>query len=812
MKIWKLFLLFFASCLLQTASLACGWFPMPEEVRVSVFGPDLMRTAGYEPFFYTRHFLYDYEGSKGRDLFWEENLTEWESCLGHIVKRTEIDHFLSDIPYVEFDKASSYVFEKEYFRNTDLYRISPVARYLVDNDENEVLAYFFFAKAAERLVNPINDPNSWKGIDINEQAVRNLIAEMQGSYKRISDPLLKMRYAYQMVMLSRYIEDYPTCISIYDRQIDPHQQSSQIRWLALLHKGAALARLDRLDEANLAFAQVFENCPGRRARGFVGFDVKHADTMDISKLSSHDQGLILAMRALKHPGQALSLLKTIETLIPNHEIMNLLLIREINKLEEWVLTPRFSGYNMGRATEDYWEKFLQNHTADFYEINKAKDQAYAAEVLSWSEKITGKKELKEPGIWKLGNAHLALIKEDFTKSQYWLDSFGENQREDKKLQNQADMTALLSFVQNRGETDAQLLQRLYPLLQKLEARINYEQELKNNPWFVSREAKMFGHCLLGLVARMEAEGKMDLAAIFMAKVKPALAEGKWTSNPRFIRFPGQTAGAQLYPLHANYNHYLFLEENADIATVEKLLAWASKRNLSDWESYFLHFINRTEDRILFSLSRMYMRENSLGKALSTLQKIDPQLWNSKTYSWYLNNDPFQNPLSTPPPTASNNQRNPVEMVERMIQVKAKGQQAGEQQASYLEELGHAYYHMSYYGNYWIMYRCWQSSGEDLAFPPANSESFAADYYGCARAKGLYQQAFDVSTDRNQQVRLLLLMASCEEKHFAWKNRSLKYQDRQLPVGKNPFYKQLKAGFQAEKKFVINQCDRLKYYL
>ena len=100
----------------------------------------------------------------------------------------------------------------------------------------------------------------------------------------------------------------------------------------------------------------------------------------------------------------------------------------------------------------------------------------------------------------------------------------------------------------------------------------------------------------------------------------------------------------------------------------------------------------------------------------------------------------------------------------------------------------------------------------MAFPPANKEKFAADYYGCAKAKQYYHQALDVATDRYQKAQLLLLLACCEEKQFAWQNRKLKYQERQLPVGKNPFYKQLKADFQAEKAFVINQCDRLKYYL
>lgn len=808
MKIWKLFFLLTTSCLLPTEVLACGWFPMPEEVRVSVFGPDLMRTEGYEPFFYTRHFLYDYEGSKGKDLFWEQNLTEWESCLGHAVQRTEIDHFLSDIPYREFDKASAYVFEKEYFQSTDLYRISPVARYLIDNEENEVLAYFFFAKAAERLVNPQHNPNSWRGFQINEGAVQRLIAQMQGSYKRVSDPLLKMRYAYQMVMLSRYINDNQACIAIYDRQIAPHQQSSQIRWLALLHKATALARLGRVNEANLAFAQVFENCPGRRARGFLGFDVNHADTMDISGFSPHDQGILLAMRALKHPGPALALLKEIEKLIPNHEMLQLLFIREINKLEDWVLTPRFAGYDMGRANEDYWERFRQHHTEDFYEKNRAKDLKYAAEVLSWGEKMVNQKRLTSGAIWMLGNAHLALIKEDFSQSQVWLKSFEKKHTGNQKLQNQADLTSLLAFVRNKGETDVDLLQRLYPLLQKIENRINYDQELKNNPWFVSRDAKLFGHCLLGLVARMEAEGKSDLAAMIMAKVKPALAEGRWTSNVPFFRAPGNMHGTQMYPLHANYNHYLYLEENADIATVEKLLKWSSKSDMTDWEQYFLQYIIKSKDRIRFSLVRMYIREGRIEAARNIAKKISPELWRSETYQFYLQDAPFQNPLAA----SSASTLDPPAFLTKMVELQEMSKASSPEQANQLEALGHAYYNLSYHGNHWVMYRCWQSASEGMKLPPGNKASYAADYYGCAKAKKYYQKAFEASKDRQQQARLLLLLARCEEKYFAWQNRDLKYIERQLPVGKNPFYQQLKADFQAEKKFVITQCDRLKYYL
>lgn len=780
---------------------------MPEEVRVSVFGPDLMRETGYEPFFYTRHFLYDYEGSKGKDLFWEENLKEWESCLGHDVKRSEIDHFLSDIPYEEFEKASSFVFEPNLFRNTDLYRISRVSKYLVDNEENEVLAYFFYAKAAERLVNPQDNKHSWKGVEVNEKAVRSLISEMQGSYRRIADPLLKMRYAYQMVMLSRYIGDYSKCINIYDKQIAPHQQSSQIRWLALLHKATALARVGRLNEANLAFAKVFENSPGRRARGFMGFNANHADTTNKEGLSPHDQGLILAMQALKHPGPTLDLIQQVQELMPGHEMLSLLLIREINKLEDWILTPRFTGYATGPMNQNYWEQVRQKKTEDYFEKNKAKDLAYAKEVLEWTSKLVAKGQ-EGSAIWVLGNAHLAFLLEDFKRSQYWLNAFNKLENTAPELHEQADVTAMLSFVRNRGESDMDLLQRLYPLLQELENRVNYEQELKNNPWFVSRKAKLFGHCLLGLASRMEAEGKKDLAAILMAKVKPALADGEWTSNVPFFRKPATAFGQQSYPLHANYNHYLYLEENADIATVEKLLKWASSMKLSDWEAYFLQYIIKSKDRIRFSLSRMYIREGRIPEALRVAREIDESLWKSKTYSWYLKDDPFQSPLA--PALAT--ELNPAQILEKMIAFQKRGNVIGPEQADQLEALGNAYYNMTYYGNHWIMYRCWQSGTEAMGMPPAGSQTFAADYYGCVKAKSYYQKAFNASGDSQQKARLLLLMACCEEKNFAWQNRDLKYQERQLPVGRNPFYKQLKADFQSEKEFILSQCDRLKYYL
>ncbi len=811
MKTWKLFFLFLTNAIFAPHAQACGWFPMPEDVRVSVFGPDLMSQMGYEPFFYTRHFLYDYDGGKRRDLFWEQNLTEWEGCLGHIVKRNEIDHFLSDIPYSDFDKASSYVFEKDFFRTTDLYRISPVARYLIDNEENEVLAYFFFAKAAERLVNPQNDPKSWKGFRINESAVKNLIAEMQATYKRVSDPLLKMRYAYQMVMLSRYIKEYSQCIRIYDEQLAPQPQSSQIRWLALLHKAAALARLDRLAEANLAFAEVFENCPGRRARAFLGFDAGKADSLSTPMLSPHDQTIMLAMQGLKNPGPILPLLQQIHALSPKHEMLNFLLIREINKLEDWVLTPRFSGYENGHIA-DYWENYGERRTEDYYALNRKKDLLYAEEVLKWVESVIQSGKMAENGIWILGAAHLALIREDFSGSQRWIRAFEGLKNPSFSLKEQAKLTALLSFVRLKGETDHQLLQRLYPLIQKIETHLNYERELRESPYFVSPLAKTYGHCMLGLAQRMEAEGKYDLAAIFIAKVNPQLHEDPWALHVPFFRKPAYMYGNINYMLHGFFNHYMYLEENASAATVEKLLIWAEKPNKAAWENYFLKQIIQTKDRLYFSLGRMYIREDRLSKARTAFQKVSPTSWQSDIYKEFWENDPFEHPLPLKPVKKAKEVHLPVQSLEQMMALQTQAAQSGPAQVTALEQLGNAYYNLSYHGNHWILTRCWKSMTEEGSYAPSGNEDFAAAYYGCSRAKAQYLKAFELSQDREQKARLLLLLARCEEHYFAWQNRDKKREESILPVGRNPYFKQLKSDFMPERAYIVNRCDRLKYYL
>lgn len=80
---------------------ACGWYPEPEEYRFVLFNPSLSNVK-YQPFYFTSHFLYDYENLENRYISTDQNLQEWIKYTDYQGDKKAIDHVLNYVSPEEF--------------------------------------------------------------------------------------------------------------------------------------------------------------------------------------------------------------------------------------------------------------------------------------------------------------------------------------------------------------------------------------------------------------------------------------------------------------------------------------------------------------------------------------------------------------------------------------------------------------------------------------------------------------------------------------------------------------------------------------
>ena len=102
-----------------------------------------------------------------------------------------------------------------------------------------------------------------------------LIKEAQLELTKTQDPFLKTRYAYQVIVLSRYNEDLKTCQSTYVKYIENNTQQSIINYWAMLHYAEKC--LVNVPKKDLAYARIFKNSIAKRYRTCLLYTSDAAD-------------------------------------------------------------------------------------------------------------------------------------------------------------------------------------------------------------------------------------------------------------------------------------------------------------------------------------------------------------------------------------------------------------------------------------------------------------------------------------------------------------------------------------------------------
>src|SRR5690606_18474461 len=119
-------------------------------------------------------------------------------------------------------------------------------------------------------------------------------------------------------------------------------------------KAGALFRTKKEKEAAYYFSQAFSNTKVKRISNYLGFkwsinSIKNKDEYLSMCKSDKEKATMLAMFIIGSPENELETIKEIYQLDPSNEALELLIVREINKLEEKYLTPSLQKEKGGKT-------------------------------------------------------------------------------------------------------------------------------------------------------------------------------------------------------------------------------------------------------------------------------------------------------------------------------------------------------------------------------------------------------------------------------------------------------------------------------
>lgn len=718
-----------------------GGEPDPYDYFVSFFSKNNTDVKGYEPFYYTNcRFLYqDEEPVSTADL----TSADWVSYGNNSFTAKEAYAFVCQ--YARKDLSSLYfnLEKSQPLAVPDSVKNNGMTKFFMTGKDLEALGYIMYAKQVEPTVT--GSWSEWEPIERDSAKMAKLIKNGQQLHAVAKNNAIKLRLAYQVLRLAHYSRRYTACLQWYDELVKPNTTPSVLQDLCLGLKAGSLMRTGKSTEAAYIFSQLFSKNEYKRVSNYMSFDwcVKRFDEdnrkacLALCK-TNEEKANMLGLFLLGSNVQELPALKKIYQLSPKATLLEILTMREMHKLEEYYFTPALQ-FQQGKK-----EATINYNSIDRTDTGFLQWQSEAKAFTAFCQQVAAQKTTTNKGFYALAAAHAALIGGDYVASRKLLDD-AKKLSLSSKLQDQWAMSNLLLTINSKETIDAAFEDQLLPSLQWLEKKAT-----------TSEEYGIFYRRVLADILATKYEKSNN-------KIRELLCIGvsQWVSK-QFIK-SGWGYG--------NKSAITMLRYELNAEQVQQLIQLLeTPKQRTAFENYLV--ITRTEfsrDDVYDVAGTAQLRQFNFAAAEKWFSKVSPSYYKAEPYTIYLAANPFADLiLDTHAPTNQDTQQfTKLTFCKKMQQLQqdATTNKDPEKQAKAYYELAKGLYHMSYWGNSWLLVH-YDWSGNDGLKGANETQPGDKEYFGVYKAEEYYLKANSLTQDKNFKARCLFMAAKCDQKQIA----------------------------------------------
>ncbi len=586
----------------------------------------------------------------------------------------------------------------------------------------DLLQYLLLSKKLEFL-DANQDP--WTGQNRNFSALRVLSLEVSKLLALTRDNFLRLRLAYQAIRINRMMGNFPDINRVFDRYfLQKAPTQTCIYWWALAHKAFVLSRQPKtLAEADLEWVRIFLHCPEKRPLARQMFSgTQFPQSLKLTTLDQDKLGLYL-LKGLNNVGRAKVELANAIAINPNSPFTELLAIRELNKLEDWVWTPQLSGLSS-------WVVLSQQKD----------DRKYAQELRQMFETLGRKKSIKRRAFWMTISAYLALMDGKYNDTNALLRDMKLDGSADSMLVLQQKAIGIMSFILNRGKISTLAEDSLYDHFRFLDRFSKASPDLP----------PLKDQFLLLLAWKYQKEGQFLESAL------------SFCASSYFTSFEQDHYPIPVTPTPTNKLFY-FLNEKGEAKDTDSLIAWLDQPFRKPWELYLLKSFNLDKNKLLDLSGTQRFRMNQPELALQVWDLVPESYWFDKSaaYATFMRHYPFCcSPIKGPfaEQECDTAYMSKPQIVSRIVEMQ-KVKNLDPKAAQYWIELGNVWYNLSWYGNSWIGSNFSRSDAEvaqNIMRIPNQT-----GYYDLSKAKQAYLKAYMIARDADEKAISLAMLARCD---------------------------------------------------
>jgi hypothetical protein len=719
--------------------IGCGPEVDPYDYYTSFFHQNLPDAAGYESFYYTGiNFLYN-ENEPGdvTDILADE----WATYCGHHVTKSDAYKFVNKFNrddlknlYLHLEKQFPLSIQDSVLHNS-------MTNYFTTTKDLEGLGYILYAKQVEPFVVADDD---WHSQDMKRYSpkITALIKGGQQLYTAAKKNIFKLKYAYQIIRLAHYSAHFTDAIKFYDEYVTGNKTKSVLQPLSLALKAGALLKTGNEKEAAYLFSKSFNSSLTKRVSNYLGFKwsinagIPRAKYLALCKNNS-EKANMLALFALGSVENELGAMKEIYNLDPRCEAFQVLVVREINKLEEKYFTPALQNK---KPESIYYFTWNEDNTDSIMKTGREE----LLPLMQFLHTAAQNKKIKNAGLFETGAAYVSYMLKDYNNAEIYL-SDAKALKLTQKVQDQWALTKLLVTINEKKNIDSSFEEQLLPSIQWLQKKAASEKPIAVSGYYDSvSQWKLFYRNLMNEIIARRYHQQKDI-------YKEALAIG---------------AADQVTGNASNDNFYFtngldFLQNKMSVKDVEKLYALMTSGKANSFENYLLHHNSIKKKDVIDFSGTAYLREYDYANAIHWLKKISGK----KTLA--IGKDPFVDLLYDREdllPSDSNHSTTKLAFAQEMQQL-MKDVETDKSNAAKYYKIATGLYNMTYYGHAWELVQYYRS-GTDGYHIPENATRFQKEYYGCFSSAHYFEKAMNASTDKSFKARCLFMMAKCSQKQLS----------------------------------------------
>jgi len=721
-------------------SFACGYSPAGEDVRYCIFKPDYLNYSRYKAFNYNANlwgFDYDRNPADYKSNI-ESNILDWYNYAAKKVSIQAIEDFNFNLSYTDIHSKSDNDFIK----------------YLYQNNKTAAIAYLKMAKNCE-MTNDTEDVWERKE-DANNQSKVELLDKIIAVTNKEQNQYFKRKYAFLTIRLAYYSGRNDLIKTVFESNFSKGKKDYLYYWSLFFYTFTKSNPGYMVDIANL-----MANCPEKSYASYFYF---HHD-FKIEEALKHTQNKeeianVYAYASIQKADRNLIYLKQIYKNNPKSALLGFLLLREINKIEDWVYTPYYSNYNPSTSFTDYWKNDDIKTTTETLRNGSENDRLYAQEVLDFINSVAIN-NTQDPVTWQASEINLQFITRHYTACLANISLFEKSHASEKVIEEIQKIKALcITADQEPGNAvikpEIQSVILKYKDDERFIFALGRELEFKGNI--------TDGIALLSLIEVTQHYGNYGLDSV------------EWRGNR--IKTSGN--------LQEFYGYFDYLDFVYDAKDLQTIVDKIGRDVNTEFQKQIYSKILKEKDYLKDLLGTKYLRENQLNNALITFKSLANKYWEDNYNAWERGNygDQYvfdQNPFYDFKYTESF-----IEHKEKYIVTKLSvtehlikytnlaNNPKTKDRDYYYFLLANCYYNMSDFGNSWMMRRY---SSYSYGSNEAN-ESYIdeIEYRNKIKAIANYKLAYQTAKTDQFKALCLRMMDYAEKNEYS----SSKRVEKQFP--------------------------------